>query len=141
MDCGEVLVAGFQNGGTQLPAAVSFCRRAICRKRQHERRYPALRAPFDRIEAAVTASFSVTVAELRSRTRGTRRCALARQTAIYLAHVSLGASMHDVAAVFRRHRSTVAHACGLIEDLRDAPAFDDKIVALETQCREIGVSR
>ncbi|MEL6201579.1 MAG: helix-turn-helix domain-containing protein [Pseudomonadota bacterium] len=60
--------------------------------------------------------------------RATSRCnasvARARQTGMYLAHVSLGLSMAQVASGFARNKSTVVHACHTIEDLRDDEVFD-----------------
>ncbi|MEO1747567.1 MAG: helix-turn-helix domain-containing protein, partial [Pseudomonadota bacterium] len=60
--------------------------------------------------------------------RATSRCgasvARARQTGMYLAHVSLGLTMAQVASGFARNKSTVVHACHTIEDLRDDDAFD-----------------
>jgi hypothetical protein len=40
-----------------------------------------------------------------------------------------------VALAFERDRSTVAHACRLIEDKRDEPDFDAHIGALEEALR------
>ena len=38
---------------------------------------------------------------------------------MYLAHVTCGLSLTEVGEVFARDRTTVAHACGRVEDLRD----------------------
>lgn len=56
--------------------------------------------------------------------RGTKTVAKGRQLAMYLAHVSLGWSIARVAAAFERDRSTVAHACQIVEHKRDDDAFD-----------------
>ncbi len=50
---------------------------------------------------------------------------------MYLAHVALGITMRDVGGLFARDRTTVAHACGVIEDKRDEPAFDRALELLE----------
>jgi chromosomal replication initiation ATPase DnaA len=50
---------------------------------------------------------------------------------MYLAHVSCGLSLTAVGQVFARDRTTVAHACGRVEDLRDDPAFDRCLELLE----------
>jgi hypothetical protein len=55
----------------------------------------------------------------------------ARQTAIYLAHVAFGLTYTEIGQIFRRDRSTVAHACAVIEDLRDDPAIDQALTAIE----------
>jgi hypothetical protein len=83
------------------------------------------------IESAVAVVFEVGVEELRAPTRGTARAAFARQVAMYLAHVGCGVSLTEVGHLFERDRTTVAHACGLIEDRRDDPDFDYRVDQLE----------
>jgi chromosomal replication initiation ATPase DnaA len=83
------------------------------------------------IEIAVSQVFGVALAELRGVTRGRAKVALARQVAMYLAHVVCGMSLTQVGRAFERDRTTVAHACGLIEDRRDDPSFDRVIDLLE----------
>lgn len=68
-------------------------------------------------------------------TRGAPDAALARQIAMYLTHVGFGMSLSRVAAAFGRDRSTVAHACHLIEDRRDDRHLDELLAALETAVR------
>lgn len=63
--------------------------------------------------------------------RGPRDLVRARQAAMYLTHVGLGMSLSRVAAAFERDRSTVAHACHRIEEMRDEPAFDVWLETLE----------
>ncbi|HEX8232771.1 MAG TPA: helix-turn-helix domain-containing protein [Caulobacteraceae bacterium] len=55
----------------------------------------------------------------------------ARQIAIYLAHVGFGWPLHRVACAFARDRSTVSHACHIVEDMREDRAFDARLNALE----------
>ena len=50
---------------------------------------------------------------------------------MYLAHVALGITMRDVGGLFSRDRTTVAHACSVIEDRRDEPSFDRALELLE----------
>jgi hypothetical protein len=54
-----------------------------------------------------------------------------RQIAMYLCHVVLQISQSDIALAFGRNRSTVSHACHIVEDRRDEQAFDDFISAVE----------
>lgn len=61
--------------------------------------------------------------------------ALVRQVAMYLAHVALGRSLTEAAALYGRHRTTAAHACEIVEDLREHPAFDRALVELEHAVR------
>ncbi|HVY88007.1 MAG TPA: helix-turn-helix domain-containing protein [Hyphomonadaceae bacterium] len=56
----------------------------------------------------------------------------ARQVAMYLAHVAFGMSLGRVAAAMGRDRSTVGHACNLIEDKREDDQFDRWVTTLET---------
>ena len=56
---------------------------------------------------------------------------------MYLAHVACGLSLTEVGQVFARDRTTVAHACGLVEDLRDDPAFDRSLELLEGVMRAL----
>ncbi len=63
--------------------------------------------------------------------RGTRRLALARQEAMYLMHVALSCSYTEVAEQFGRDRTTVAHACWQVEDLRDEPGYDAELDRIE----------
>jgi Bacterial dnaA protein helix-turn-helix len=51
--------------------------------------------------------------------------------AMYLAHVVLGLSLTEVGNQFARDRTTVAHACAMIEDMRDDPALDARLDHLE----------
>jgi len=83
------------------------------------------------IEIAVSQVFGVGLDELRGLTRGRAKAALARQVAMYLAHVVCGMSLTQVGRTFDRDRTTVAHACGLIEDRRDDPSFDRLMELLE----------
>lgn len=71
---------------------------------------------------------------LHTERRG-RASASARALAMYLAHVGLGTPVGQVARAFRRHRSTVAHACRLIEEHREEPGCDRRIATLERRLR------
>ncbi len=85
--------------------------------------------------AMAAADAGMTVEALLAHKRSTAPVALARQLAMYLAHVGLGLPQAAVAAAFGRDRSTVAHACRRIEELRDAVAFDQKVGRLESCLR------
>lgn len=83
------------------------------------------------IEAAASAATGVPAAQLRDRLRGSHPVAHARQTAMYLAHVVFGLSFTRVGICFGRDRTTVRHACALIENRRDDPGQDLALSALE----------
>ncbi len=51
---------------------------------------------------------------------------------MYLGHVTFGISMHDVGIIFARDRTTVAHACAVVEDARDDAVLDQALDILGT---------
>ena len=80
-------------------------------------------------------SLNVTLRDMRSTQRDKARAAFARQLAMYLAHVVGQLSTNALARIFGRDRSTVSHACAMIEERRDAPLFDKQIEMLEAEMR------
>ncbi|WP_105423642.1 helix-turn-helix domain-containing protein [Neorhizobium sp. T25_27] len=54
-----------------------------------------------------------------------------RQIAMYVCHVALQISMSDIGEAFGRDRTTVGHACHVVEDRRDDLAFDEFVSAVE----------
>lgn len=93
------------------------------------------------VELAVAQVFGVERADIGMQTRGRARVALARQVAMYLAHVAYGLSLTDVGRLFSRDRTTVAHACALVEDRRDDQAFDRALELLELVVRALVTPR
>jgi chromosomal replication initiation ATPase DnaA len=87
------------------------------------------------LESAISAAFAVPAAELGRTTRGQAPIAFARQSAMYLAHVALGLTFSDVGRAFGRDRTTAAHACRRVEDLREDPGIDATLAALEHTVR------
>ena len=83
------------------------------------------------IDPAVAIVFEVELQDLGAATRRSPRAAFARQVAMYLAHVVCGLSMTEVGALFSRDRTTVAHACEVVEDRRDDPDLDGCLERLE----------
>ncbi|MCE3543503.1 hypothetical protein LXJ56_25315, partial [Escherichia coli] len=79
--------------------------------------------------------FNVSGRELRAHSRCERSVARVRQIGMYVAHVTLSLSMTEVGRAFGRDRSTVNHACHLIEDMRDEPEFDRVVQTLENILR------
>lgn len=102
-----------------------------------------LHAPFVRqlLDHAMSRSFAIRSHDLWSETRGRPAAAFARQVAMYLAHVAFGLTLTEVGHVFARDRTTVAHACGLVEDRRDDPAFDRSLDLLEGVLRFLAPSK
>ena len=54
-----------------------------------------------------------------------------RQISMYVCHVALSMPQHDIGIAFGRDRTTVSHACHVVEDRRDDPFFDDFVSAVE----------
>ncbi len=82
------------------------------------------------IECAVADVFGVMPDELARASRGRARAAFARQVAMYVTHISCGLSMQEVGILFARDRTTVRHACRLVEDRRDDPVLDRAVELL-----------
>jgi hypothetical protein len=77
------------------------------------------------------ALFSVPSKELRKPGRTAVPVSRVRQIAMYVAHVVLRLTMGEVGAGFGRDRTTVLHACQVIEDMRDNPEFDRAVLMIE----------
>lgn len=74
----------------------------------------------------------IAAADIGSDQRGSARAAFARQVAMYLCSVAFRLSFGRIAIAFGRDRSTVTHACRIVEDHRECEAFDAWIANLET---------
>ncbi|MCU0817918.1 MAG: DNA replication initiation protein [Beijerinckiaceae bacterium] len=86
-----------------------------------------------RLAEAVAANWQgCSLRDLRAGTRCSAHIAEARQMGMYLTHTLFHLSMTRTGAVFGRDRTTVRHACQLVEDLRDRARFDQPLLMLET---------
>ena len=66
------------------------------------------------------------------RRRDSRRAAChGRQLAMYVCHVVLQLSLSEIGAAFGRDRTTVGHACNVVEDRSDDAGFDAFVSAIE----------
>lgn len=83
------------------------------------------------VAAVVALEFDVVSPHLFSPTKGPSNISFARQVTMYLVHVVYQVNLSRVARVFSRDRSTVSHACHVIEDCREDPVFDEKLTRLE----------
>ena len=79
----------------------------------------------------VAAVFSVSSKELRKPGRTSTAVSRVRQIAMYVAHVMLQLTQTEVGRGFGRDRTTVIHACHVVEDLRDEPEFDRLVTVIE----------
>ena len=97
----------------------------------------SLEAKVRSVHDAVAMVYCVEKGLLRRPTRGRSRVAFARQVAMYLAHVTFGLTLTTVGRAFGRDRTTVSHACALVEDARDNPQFDRTLEILESIARRL----
>ena len=97
-----------------------------------KRRPASMRAIIERTVADV---FEIDCDYLRMPTRGQAPVALARQVAMYIAHVGYQISLTDVGAMFNRDRTTVSHACEVVEKRRDDARFDQAIDLIDLVVR------
>jgi chromosomal replication initiation ATPase DnaA len=93
-------------------------------------------------QAIVMQVYAVTAGEMRAPTRGRPRAARARQIAVHLARSVFQMSHKQLAAEFGRDRSTICHACNLIDRLREADdEFDSTLRWLEAHLRRaVGIA-
>ncbi len=89
------------------------------------------------IEDIVGSVFGVDATALRQPTRGRANAALARQVAMYVAHTAYGLTLTEVGDSFERDRTTVAHACAIVEQRREDTCFDAALVLIENIVRAI----
>ncbi len=101
--------------------------RARMEVRRSERAYLACDCLLD----IAAAFFNVPARELRRPGRCSDDVSRVRQIAMYCAHTVLGMSMADVGKGFGRDRTTVIHACHIIEDLRDDREFEAILLRIE----------
>jgi hypothetical protein len=88
-----------------------------------------------KIEEAIAMGFDLEPELLGFPSRGRADVALARQVSMYIAHVNLSFSLTQVGTMFERDRTTVAHACEVVEQHRDDDLFDLAITRLEQVIR------
>lgn len=105
----------------ELPASLS--RRSFSNRNQAPTRLA--------IELAVERVFGVQRQMIAQQNRGRAASAQARQVAMYLAHVGCGMTLTEAGWLFGRDRTTVAHACMVVEDKRDDPIWDQMLDLLE----------
>jgi chromosomal replication initiation ATPase DnaA len=96
-----------------------------------------LDAKIGAVHQAVQQVYRVEAGILDHPTRGRSRIAFARQVAMYLAHVTFGLTLTAVGRAFGRDRTTVSHACALVEDARDDPDFDRTLELLESIAKHL----
>ena len=88
------------------------------------------------VVAAVTLEFGTPYMEVKSNSKGSTDVCFARQVSMYLMNVAFGISLTRIGQTFNRDRSTAGHACNVIEDYREDPLMDKKIMKLEDFLRQ-----
>lgn len=83
------------------------------------------------INQMVASAFGFSPDRLLKGDRGNAKVTRARHISIYLMHTCLSFSLTEIGKIYSKDRTTIGHACRVIEDLRDEPAFDDRILELE----------
>lgn len=86
--------------------------------------------------AAVSLEFGITELDLKSPQNQSRHIRFTRQVAMYLLHVVYELNHTHIARIFAKDRSTVSHACKVVEDSRDDGVFDMKLIRLENFLRQ-----
>lgn len=78
-----------------------------------------------------SALFSLPSKELRRPGKTSQPVSRVRQVLMYVAHVVLKMTMGEVGRGFGRDRTTVLHACQIVEDMRDDADFDHVVLVVE----------
>jgi hypothetical protein len=103
-------------------------------KLRRERREAAQRGAellYAVVMSAVGTAYDLPLSALEGPSRGVARVALARQIAMYLVS-TLGDLDHAaVGRLFQRDRTTVTHACAIVEERRDDRDFDHVLMLIE----------
>lgn len=85
-----------------------------------------------RVVSQITAEMLSLIGERVAVRRDRRRPSChVRQIAMYVCHVALQMTLSEIGTAFGRDRSTVGHACHVVEDRRDDLAFDEFVSAIE----------
>nr|WP_246723568.1 helix-turn-helix domain-containing protein [Rhizobium sp. ARZ01] len=92
---------------------------------------PTVRSVCRVVRQLVAELLSLSSDRVLRRRHSRRAAAHVRQIAMYVCHVALQMTFADIGTAFGRDRTTVAHACNVVEDRRDDQAFDDFVATVE----------
>ena len=73
---------------------------------------------------------------LLTNSRGSKHLSDARHMTNYLAHVVFGINFTDIGKMALRDRTSIAHGCNRVEDLRDLPQYDRALHFAEIALQE-----
>jgi chromosomal replication initiation ATPase DnaA len=68
--------------------------------------------------------------------RGSKHLSDARHVTNYLAHIVYGMNFTDISQMAARDRTSIAHGCNRVEDLRDLPEHDRALYFAELALQE-----
>lgn len=91
------------------------------------------------VEGAVAVVFFIDQRQIDGASRGEARVAHARQVSMYLLHCAFQLPHAQIGRIYNRDRTTVRHACAIIEDRRDEPTFDRTMCNLEEIVCRLGI--
>lgn len=120
------LVNGHRRGGGTVPD------RPYCRRRLAAGVCGDVQTVVDEI-AAMTIQEETRAVAARGAGRVVDRRSVVhrRQIAMYVAHVVLRLTLTEIGLAYGRDRTTVSHACKMVEDRRDDPGFDRFVAVVE----------
>lgn len=84
------------------------------------------------VDELVAKTYKIPRTSLHARTRCRKNVAFCRQVAMYLGHVCLSYPVKEVARHYGRDRTTVAYACRIVEERREAEDVDLLLNSLES---------
>ncbi len=84
--------------------------------------------------ANVSIIYRMPISAIMNERRGRQKVSDARQVSQYLCHIGFQQSFSTIGKIFKRDRTSVAHACQRVEGERDKPKND-----LAIECLEWGV--
>lgn len=93
-------------------------------------------AQYKLILAYVSSAHYIKPEFLLAASRGSKHLSEARQVSNYLAHVVYGMSFTDIGQLANRDRTSIAHGCNKVEDLRDLPDRDRALHFAELALQE-----
>ena len=83
------------------------------------------------ITRIVAGEYRISLKRLFAGGRGNKKESLARHITVYLLHTLLSLSYKEISFVFGKDRTSISYACRIIEDLRDDPRFEERMIAFE----------
>ena len=83
------------------------------------------------VNQMIAAAYEISGERLLIRDRGVVKVNRPRQISMYLMNTVLSFKFTEIAEFYDKDRTTVSHACGVIEELRDNPRFDRRMCEFE----------